>query len=423
MSLCISEGDVSLLFPAHLRLDLAMRVTRIGPALVRAFPTLQLGDRLRDTFAVPQVSTADDLVRIAGACGMVTLRPHRKNFMLAGSVVAEPHGFFLALHFQPSLDVADRHELRIEDFSPGDPLVPGMMLIRLQKGLLDEARHSARELDQERQRSVELTERISRISSYAVHDFNNLLSIVALNVNLLRKYGGLADRQLQYLGVIEETIARGSDVTRALLALAHRHDSSRSVHLVDRLLTEDKTFLQAMAGSKVELAFDLAAEGVSIDVSRIWLSQCLLNLVINAREAMSEGGRVTVSSRIVPRPADLGPAESGAPESGADAEQWVAIAVSDTGPGMAPGDAAHAFERFFSTKQRGSGLGLASVQDFVTEHGGGGQPGHRPRTGSDGGAAAARRRVAGDRRADARNCPASRALPAGADRGRRTLRA
>lgn len=363
MSLHIAPGKVDSLFPAHLRLDSELRITRIGPSLARMVPSLRRGLSLLGAFTTTQVATADDLRRIAETCGTIRLRPCEQRFTLAGTVLSEPAGFFLALQFQPSLVNDDHADLRLEDFSPGDPFVLGMMLIRLQKGLLDEAHQSARDLDRERQRSMELIERISRISSYAAHDFNNLLSVVALNANLLRKHGSLTERQFRCLEIIEETIARGSDVTRSLLALARQRDSSRAVYPVDRLIGDDAAFLQTMAGSKIVLELNLAAPDGWIDVSRVGLSQCLVNLVVNAREAMPDGGRLNITSRILPRPDEVAPGPS-------TPDRWVTIAVSDTGHGMGPEDARQAFELFFSTKQRGSGLGLASARDFVQEHGG-----------------------------------------------------
>src|SRR5581483_11511895 len=195
------------------------------------------------------------------------------------------------------------------------------------------------------------------------HDFNNLLSII-LN------YGEYARRQAQEelqeeLGEIVEAAQRGAALTRQLLIFTRRdvvkpepidlRDAvAQTVALVRRTLTE-----------RITIETDLPDDVMPIEIDRGQLDQVLLNLAVNARDAMPEGGELRLGLELVAPEARTGPG----PRSEAT---WVRLTVRDTGVGMSEEVRSRAFEPFFSTKPRdsGTGLGLSTVYGIVTQSGG-----------------------------------------------------
>ncbi|MDF0600661.1 ATP-binding protein [Psychromarinibacter sp. C21-152] len=204
-------------------------------------------------------------------------------------------------------------------------------------------------------------ESLGRLTGGIAHDFNNLLAVVLGNLELLDEAADPADRQ----AMIEEMIAatlRGRDLTRRMLGFARRAPQA-----------PDRVDLAAVVRDMGPLLYRTLPETISLDLApgpptapvvadRSLMDSALLNLAINARDAMPEGGRLTVSVRDLPA-AD--PAADGS-------EAQVRLTVADTGAGIPPELRDKVFQPFFSTKDAvaNSGLGLAMVQSFIRQAGG-----------------------------------------------------
>ena len=200
---------------------------------------------------------------------------------------------------------------------------------------------------------------LGQLTGGVAHDFNNLLMIIVGGLHMLKK-GTSHDATQRALSAVETATKRGAALTSQLLAFAGRQSvNPRSINFGERI-EAIQDVLNAGVGNSVRLAFDIdhATWSIKVDISE--LETALLNLVINARDAMPDGGTVRIGARNVTQP------------DPADAGEFVAITVADTGHGIPSDVLDRIFEPFFTTKPtgKGTGLGLAQVHGFVHQAGG-----------------------------------------------------
>ena len=205
-------------------------------------------------------------------------------------------------------------------------------------------------------------ETVGRLAGSVAHDFNNLLTTIMGSSQLLLNEKSEDDQDLELLQDITRAADHAALLTRQLLVL-----SRKQVVLLEPvdLNGATKEFVQMadrMVGENIEINFlPLGSEGyVLADPSNI--EQILLNLTVNARDAMPEGGKIEIALNRIPRsqsPLQMGEADDGG--------STLALTFSDNGCGMPPHVLSHLFEPFFTTKRTGTGLGLASVQDVLND--------------------------------------------------------
>jgi len=198
------------------------------------------------------------------------------------------------------------------------------------------------------------------------HDFNNLLTAILGNLYLLSQRVDGPERELALEA--REAAERGADVVRRLLAFARPEVERRETIDLDRLITETVKLARSVLTPQVHVKVH-SGNPASASVTGSWtsLQQVLMNLMVNARDAMPAGGTITVSRRLV----TVGPRHRWAPPELARGKYHV-IAISDTGDGMPPEVVARIFDPFFTTKDigRGSGLGLSTALGIARAHGG-----------------------------------------------------
>lgn len=220
-----------------------------------------------------------------------------------------------------------------------------------------------RELAEAEVQQLQRLDAIGQIASGVAHDFNNLLSIVLNNARLLSHNPG----DLRCIALIRAAAERGASLTVQLLAFSRKqHLQPQEVDLNSKIA--GMTFLlKATLGGTIELRTALAADLWPALVDPTQIESVILNLAINARDAMPSGGVVVLKTFNVVL--GDGPLEPVQPASG----QYVALVVSDTGGGIPNDVLPHVFEPFFTTKETGthSGLGLAQVYGFARQSGGG----------------------------------------------------
>jgi PAS domain S-box-containing protein len=214
-------------------------------------------------------------------------------------------------------------------------------------------------------------EAVGQLTGGIAHDFNNLLQAVGGNLDIARKAvaDGDAGRADRLIGNATRAIGRGARLTAQLLAFSRRQVlRAEQVHL-GRLVTDTWDLILQAAGDVVQPELAAADDLWCCMVDPGQFEAALLNLVINARDAMPQGGRV----RIVLGNARLDGAAAAAVDSDLPAGDYVRVDVEDDGLGMTPEVRARAFEPFFTTKDvgRGSGLGLPQVHGFTRQSGGG----------------------------------------------------
>jgi signal transduction histidine kinase len=210
-------------------------------------------------------------------------------------------------------------------------------------------------------------EAVGQLTGGVAHDFNNLLTVVLGNVELMqRRLGGdpKTDRQL---GAIKHAAERGRSLTRQLLAFSRRQHLTPVTLKVNTLIEEFAPLMRQAVGEAVTLRTELPETSVCVHVDPAQLESALLNLAVNARDAMPDGGELIIGMRLCDSAEALARRHPEAP-----AGPWVLIEVRDTGMGMTPDVAERIFEPFFTTKDvgKGTGLGLSQVYGFVRQSGG-----------------------------------------------------
>lgn len=209
-------------------------------------------------------------------------------------------------------------------------------------------------------------EAVGRLTGGIAHDFNNLLTVILSSCDI-----ALLDRTVSpetggHLERIRGAASRAASVTEQLLSFSHQQISNPTTIDVNVLLAEVIGMLRHTIGEDIQLVTEFSPDlpGISADPGQ--LQQVILNLAVNARDAMPEGGILTISTSIT------GPSGKVRTDPGESGRRHVLIRVEDTGTGMEQDVRERAFDPFFTTKERGkgTGLGLASVQRIITDIGG-----------------------------------------------------
>jgi PAS domain S-box-containing protein len=208
------------------------------------------------------------------------------------------------------------------------------------------------------------TEAVGRLAGGVAHDFNNLLTAILGSAESLEQDRTLTDASRRRVAEISRAAGHAADMTRQLMALGRRQATETTVIDLSSFLDGILPMFRRLIGEHIEIVSDACAVPLPVLSDRGHLEQIMLNLVVNARDAMPEGGRLTVRVR----------GEALADRSGADGPgpgEYVVLEVSDTGTGMDEATQAHAFEPFFTTRPgHGTGLGLATVNSLVAQMGG-----------------------------------------------------
>jgi PAS domain S-box-containing protein len=236
---------------------------------------------------------------------------------------------------------------------------------------------SARDVTEENQQREELErandrlararkmETIGQITGGVAHDFNNLLMVTSGHVELLQARIGADARVARSLDAIATAARRGQELTRRLLTFSRRQRLNPALISLNAHLSQLQPLLVSSVGAAVTVDLDCPTDLWTIEADPGELESALLNLAVNARDAMSNGGRLTITARNVSLSADAGGEDSPAGE-------FVEIAVSDTGCGIPSDILLKVTEPYFTTKDtnQGTGLGLSQVDGFVQQSGG-----------------------------------------------------
>jgi two-component system, cell cycle sensor histidine kinase and response regulator CckA len=204
----------------------------------------------------------------------------------------------------------------------------------------------------QRLNQVSKTEAVTRLAGGIAHDFNNLLTVIGANLELWAEAAG------KHVEIVDarRAVQSARSLTDRLLALGRRAPLAKRVVDPNDLVHRTVDLLRRVIGDRVRLVLALAERVPPVNVDPALLEQAIINLVINARDAMPHGGTVTLTTRASPE-AVLSP--------------WVELEVGDDGPGMDADVKSRIFEPFFTTKgERGTGLGLPTVLATIEQHGG-----------------------------------------------------
>jgi signal transduction histidine kinase/ActR/RegA family two-component response regulator len=223
-----------------------------------------------------------------------------------------------------------------------------------------------RERLEEQLRHAQKMEAVGRLAGGIAHDFNNLLTVIRMSHVTMNAPGAAADEVRDAMHDASEATDRAAGLTRDLLAFARKQTLQSASIAVADILGAVERMVRRVAEASIRLEVRIAADVGEVIADRHQLEQVLLNLAINACDAMANRGRLSISADVVELP-------------GADATyhrmppgSYVRIAVADTGTGMDEATRRSVFEPFFTTKEvgRGTGLGLAVAHGIVVQHGG-----------------------------------------------------
>ncbi len=225
---------------------------------------------------------------------------------------------------------------------------------------------SRRREDEERLRQAQKMETVGQLAGGVAHDFNNLLAAIVGHTDLLSEYFATADPRAIEVAGIRHAADLAARLTRQLLEFSRKGTASSAVANVNDVIAHARPILARILGERIEVIAMPAAGVRSVNADARQLERVLLNLVVNARDAMPAGGRITLTTRNVRVDAALAKRRSVMPGD------YVELSVADTGIGMDARTRQRLFEPFFTTKarRRGTGLGLAAVHGIVQRSGG-----------------------------------------------------
>jgi signal transduction histidine kinase len=223
-----------------------------------------------------------------------------------------------------------------------------------------------RERVEEALRLAQRLEAVGQLTSGVAHDFNNLLTVIAGNIEFLERETE-TERGKRRLAMMRGAAERGASLTAQLLAFSRRQRLEPMPVSLNHTVASMRDLLQSSMGGAVRIDTTLQPDLWPALVDATQIELVILNLAINARDAMAVGGSLTIETANVTVTGPQTRAEQPVPG------EYVLVAVSDTGTGMSPEVVERAFEPFFTTKEvgKGSGLGLAQAYGFVKQSGGG----------------------------------------------------
>ena len=221
-------------------------------------------------------------------------------------------------------------------------------------------RHSEAQL-----REVQKMEAVGRLAGGIAHDFNNLVTVIMGYSEMLLSAPLNEEACRRDLGHIREAGRRAAGLTRQLLTFSRRQVFHPTIVDVNEVILSTTDMLQKLLGEDIQVVTNLEASLQNIEIDRHQLEQVIMNLAVNARDAMEHGGRLVFHTTMT-EVTEVGGLSVGP-------GRYVTMAVSDTGCGMDPRVVSHIFEPFFTTKpiDKGTGLGLATVYGIVQQSGGG----------------------------------------------------
>ncbi|MBT4044531.1 MAG: response regulator [Rhodospirillaceae bacterium] len=251
-------------------------------------------------------------------------------------------------------------------------LAVGFLAVRLARKeirILEGRSHAAEQAmrkSEERLRQSQKMEAVGQLTGGIAHEFNNLLQVIMGNLELLQgdlPAGGETGRRFQ---AISRNVSRGADLTDRLLSFSRQQPLAPSTVEMATVLAEMRGMLGQTLGETIEVKVEPAGDVWRAVADLGQLENALLNLAINARDAMPNGGVITLSANNIRLD------EQAVVDEEATPGDYVVLSVTDTGSGMTDENISHAFEPFFTTKDvgKGTGLGLSMVYGFARQSGG-----------------------------------------------------
>ncbi|NPU84557.1 MAG: response regulator [Syntrophaceae bacterium] len=293
------------------------------------------------------------------------------SFLLFASI-AIGIAVLLGVHMTRSVTVPLRNGVHIADrLAEGDLSLDIRVDRKDEAGKLLEAMKNmvarlreTKDLEQQLRQSQKL-ETVGRLAGGIAHDFNNVLGVILGSAELIRTSRPLDETVVRHSRSIENAVRKASGFVRPLLAFSRQQTLNLETVDIHSVLAEFHQMAQRVIGVHIELSMSLHPAPLMVHADVSQLNQVLLNLLVNARDAMPDGGAIVFET--FPLTVD---ASILSPFPDAKAADYVVLTVSDTGVGISADIRERIFEPFFTTKKGGTGLGLSIVYGIVKQHGG-----------------------------------------------------
>lgn len=217
-------------------------------------------------------------------------------------------------------------------------------------------------------RYAQKMEAIGRLAGGVAHDFNNLLMVIGSHIQLLREHLQEPDRVDRYIKQITSAIDRATLLTKQLLAFGRKQIQDLRVLDLNSIVPEFCKMLPGLVGADIELVVRTSPRECLVYTDKAQIEQVIMNLVVNARDAMPKGGTLTVETDRTNLGGEYFPSHGVSAKPG----HYAMLAITDTGMGMDSNTQSQMFEPFFTTKEpgKGTGLGLSTVYGIVKQGGG-----------------------------------------------------
>lgn len=210
-------------------------------------------------------------------------------------------------------------------------------------------------------------EALGTLAGGVAHDFNNLLTVIKVNIDMAMMKSDSKSPLIAYLKRILDASMRAANLTRQLLLLGRKQPMESTAFNINSTVTDLLKMLKPIIGEDIIIKTDLGPDILTVRADKGNFEQVLMNLAVNARDAMPQGGKLNIKTEIVT--VDKAYCKI---NSGARPGKFVCLSIEDSGTGMDKETLQHIFEPFFSTKEqgKGTGLGLATVYGIVKQHNG-----------------------------------------------------
>ena len=250
------------------------------------------------------------------------------------------------------------------------PATLNSSLVFDEKGATVNARIVARDISDRKMMEAALlhAQKIDSIGNLAggiAHDFNNILAAVLGSASIMRRRLTEKSKLYKYVAIIESSARRGSSLTRQLLTFARKTETNVVPVDINTLIEETLHLFQRSVTKEIDVVTHLATESVTVSGDDGQIQQALLNIFLNARDAMPDGGTLTIGTAVT-----IADAHTVSQFSSIKPGPFVVITITDTGRGIERSIQNRVFEPFFTTKDSGTGLGLSVVYGVVQSHGG-----------------------------------------------------
>jgi signal transduction histidine kinase/ActR/RegA family two-component response regulator len=223
-------------------------------------------------------------------------------------------------------------------------------------------------------------ESVGVLAGGIAHDFNNVLTVISGYADLLQVTLAGDEQNVHFAQEIAASVARAADMTRSLLAFSGKHEIMLQYDDLNQILATIRKSMVRLIREDITLTIEAGDERLPVYVDRVQIEQVLINLVVNARDAIGIGGKIMVSTVLVDSQNTRMEGNAVIPPG-----RYACLVVTDNGPGMDAKTLEHIFEPFFTTKEKGkgTGLGLSIVHNIITKHTGHISVGSTPGAGTE----------------------------------------